>query len=123
MNPSARGPFLRFLIFWFPVIAYCAIIFIGSAMEHPLPETQIPQLDKLLHAVEFGALCFLLIRALKGSFTGLSGFRLLAFAVILTTIYGATDEIHQLFVPGRVSSFIDLFFDFLGALAVGFLKR
>ncbi|MFA5094187.1 MAG: VanZ family protein [Candidatus Omnitrophota bacterium] len=92
-------------------------------MEHPLPETQIPQLDKLLHAVEFGALCFLLIRALKGSFTGLSGFRLLAFAVILTTIYGATDEIHQLFVPGRVSSFIDLFFDFLGALAVGFLKR
>lgn len=117
--------FRKFLIFWFPVIAYCVIIFVVSSMEHPLPETQIPQLDKLLHAVEYGALCFLLIRALKGSraypLTSRAG--LIIAAVVLTTLYGATDEIHQLFVPGRIASFLDLFFDFLGAAVVGLIKR
>lgn len=117
--------FRNFLIFWFPVIAYCVIIFVASSMERPLPELQIPQLDKLLHAVEYGALCFLLIRALKGSGACPSASRagLIITAVALTTLYGATDEVHQLFVPGRVSSIFDLFFDFLGAAVVGLIKR
>ena len=116
-------PIRNFLFFWFPVIAYCVIIFIGSAMEHPLPEMQIPQLDKFLHAVEYGGLCFLLIRALKGSFAALPHRTLVVIAIACATLYGITDELHQLFVPCRVCGVIDLFFDFLGALVVGLIKR
>jgi VanZ family protein len=92
-------------------------------MEHPLPETQIPQLDKFLHAVEYGGLCFLFIRALKGSFAALPHRTLVVVAIACTALYGLTDELHQLFVPGRAGSFIDLFFDSLGALIVGLIKR
>lgn len=123
MNTSRKGRFPRFLFFWFPVVAYCVIIFIGSAMEKPLPETDIPQLDRFLHAVEFGGLCFLLIRALKVSFPEMPRRKMFIIAVSCTILYGASDEIHQLFVPGRVSSIIDLFFDSLGALIIGLIKK
>ena len=123
MNTPRKGRFRRFLIFWFPVIAYCVIIFIGSAMEKPLPETDIPQLDRFLHAVEFGGLCFLLIRALKGSFAEMPRRTMFIIAVSCTVLYGASDEIHQMFVPGRVSSIIDLLFDSLGALIIGLIKK
>lgn len=123
MNASRKGRFPRFLFFWFPVIAYCVIIFIGSAMEKPLPETNVPQLDRFLHAVEFGGLCFLLIRALKKSFPEMPRRKMFIIAVSCTVLYGASDEIHQIFVPGRVSSIIDLFFDSLGALIIGLIKK
>jgi VanZ family protein len=35
-------------------------------------------------------------------------------AIALTTAYGATDEIHQLFVPGRSAEIYDLFADAIG---------
>ena len=37
-------------------------------------------------------------------------------ALFLTIVYGATDELHQAFVPGRDPSWTDLGFDSLGAL-------
>lgn len=38
-------------------------------------------------------------------------------AVMLTALYAATDEIHQLFVPGRAGRFSDVCIDTTGALA------
>jgi VanZ family protein len=37
--------------------------------------------------------------------------------VLLTTLYGAFDEIHQWFTPGRSPDVHDLLADFLGATA------
>lgn len=116
-------PCRKFLIFWFPVLAYCVIIFIVSSMQHPLPDTDIPNLDKFLHMVEYGILSYLIIRALIGSEVKLSRGRLIVLAVILTTLYGASDEIHQMFVPGRSAEILDVFVDLVGASAAGFLKR
>ena len=114
----------KFIIFWLPVIIYCVIIFTVSSMPQPLPvEIEIPYLDKFLHAVEYGILSFLLIRALRGTQIKLAKSSLIITAVVIATLYAATDEFHQMFVPGRYPDIFDLLSDFVGALIVGFMRR
>jgi VanZ family protein len=43
--------------------------------------------------------------------------RAVAIAVMISSAYGVTDEIHQAFVPGRIPDVADWGFDTLGALA------
>ncbi len=114
----------KFMIFWLPVIAYCVIIFAVSSMSQPLPvKVEIPFFDKFLHAVEYGILSYLLIRALTGTQAGLSRRAVLISAVLIATLYGASDEFHQMFVPGRNPDILDLLSDFVGAAIVGLIKR
>lgn len=49
--------------------------------------------------------------------------RVLFYAWALATLYGISDEIHQLFVPGRHGRLADVFFDSAGALAMILLIR
>lgn len=37
-------------------------------------------------------------------------------ALIFTSVYGASDEFHQFFVPGRTCEFYDWVADFLGSV-------
>ena len=68
-------------------------------------------LDKFLHVVLYAGLGFLLY------FT-ISNTKSAKYAPILVlmigTIYGITDEVHQSFVVGRSASFFDLFADIIG---------
>jgi VanZ family protein len=64
-------------------------------------------LRKLAHLAEYAVLGALLVRA-----TGRSG---LAFA--LGTLYAASDEIHQAFVPGRMGSPVDVAIDAIGVVS------
>lgn len=115
-----RQKAVRFMIFWAPVILYCALIFAVSSIPQPLPrDIKIPFLDKFLHLIEYGILGFLLIRALSASKADFSRKRILVLAVILAALYGATDELHQMCVPGRYPSLGDLLFDSLGAAFAG----
>jgi VanZ family protein len=67
-------------------------------------------LRKIGHAAEFAVLGALLTRALGAAW--------LAFA--LGVLYAVSDEVHQLFVPGRTGSALDVVLDALG-VAVGVL--
>lgn len=74
---------------------------------------------KAAHCLEFTGLSFLFNLSLyvtknKASFV---------FAVMLTSIYAATDEFHQLFVEGRSCQITDWAIDTAGAIlgALGFL--
>lgn len=64
-----------------------------------------PPWDKLYHAGNFGVLAGLLYLA-----SGRVG-----LAVALASIYGAVDELHQAFVPGRSADAADWLADTLGA--------
>ncbi len=101
----------KLLIAWIPVILWAAIIFYLSSVPH-LELTREPVGNflsrKAAHLVEYSLLYLLIFRA-----QGYSGtWR----AVMLTTLYGISDELHQLFVPSRTPMVTDALFDLLGAL-------
>ena len=98
-------------------IIYASIIFyLSSQTGQELPELPAP--DYVAHFIEyfgFGVLLFWW-RSRAGA---LAQMRSKAFwqALLLGSFYGATDEFHQYFVPGRWSSWHDWFADTLGVAA------
>lgn len=68
--------------------------------------------DKLVHFVVFGLIATLALRALSGS-----PFRRAWLAVVLVSLFGASDEFRQSFTPGRSMSFADWIADTAGAIA------
>ncbi len=79
----------------------------GTAVGLPSPW------DKLAHAAEYAGLGFLLARA-----TGAP-----ATAWVLAALYGASDEVHQRFVPGREASPFDWLADAAGGFVGVWLGR
>lgn len=69
---------------------------------------------KSAHASEYAVLAVLFLGVLH---FGGKNMRIYLFAFLLTCFYAATDEIHQLFVPGRSGQIGDVFLDSSGALA------
>jgi len=95
---------------WVFVFFYMLLIFVLSSFPAPEAVHHVPiwYHIKLVHLIEYGFLCFLFLR------TGMSVF----LAILFTTLYGVTDEIHQMFVPNRTAQIIDVFTNFLGASIV-----
>jgi VanZ family protein len=83
---------------------------------HRLPSPPGGLSDKHVHAFTFGLLAVLWCRALvRGRLAALTAAHL-ALAFAIAVVYGATDEWHQAFVPGRSSDVLDLAADAVGAL-------
>jgi VanZ family protein len=101
-------------------LAYLAAIFVQSSFElPPQPEALPDNIDKVLHLLEYGILGFLLQRGIavglrKPEWT-------FWVAAAAGAIYGCTDELHQLFVPGRSASWGDVAADVVGSLAGAWL--
>ncbi len=111
----------KFLWYWMPIIIYCIVIFVLSSL--PITAEQLPGpdfkfKDLLLHSVEFFILSFLFLRAFVKEKWQMPFY----FAILFTILYGCLDEIHQLFVSGRILSFLDVVFNMIGALLILFFK-
>jgi VanZ family protein len=91
------------LWYWAPVIGYAGLIFSLSALSHP--EEQLPSFvlkgvsDKVLHAVEFGMLALLCYRAFRWAAGPVVARQAVVLAIVTASVFGLTDEVHQLFVP------------------------
>ena len=115
-----------FLRYWLPVLAYCGGIFaLSSVPGGKAAFTLFFGADKLIHAVEFGLLASLVARALgpgtRGMLTRSEAF---VGTVLFCLAFGALDEVHQSYVPGRYSDFWDLAADLCGAsLGAGLYTR
>lgn len=99
---------------WAPVAIYMGAIFYVSSMPDPAIPTGA---DKPLHWLAYMGLAVLVVRALAGGAGRRIGVRIAAVAMLITIGYGVTDEVHQLFVPGRSADAYDLVADSAGALA------
>lgn len=71
------------------------------------------------HVSEYAVLAFLLYRAIRSSFFATTGdawsFRCAVWAFGIASLYAASDEWHQSFVPSRGSSVHDVIIDSVGA--------
>ncbi len=113
-----------FFIYWLPVIALCAAIFVQSSFPSPDLGLSFPLKDKVMHMVAYGLLAVLFYRACRVTWPGkLSPAQLLVISVLFASLYGVSDEFHQSFVAARQADGYDVLADFLGSLlgAVGYL--
>jgi VanZ family protein len=101
---------------WIPVAGYMAMIFAISSISNPPAIATAPS-DKALHFLLYSGLGALVVRALAGGFGRPVTLRTVVLAVLVSALYGATDEVHQHFVPPRQMEALDLAADSIGAAA------
>ncbi len=92
-----------------------AAIFAFSSLPDPPSAPGVG--DKTQHFAAYAGLGLVTLRATTGG--ALAGVRAVpaVSAWAIATFYGATDEYHQSFVPGRSSDLADVLADALGAAA------
>ncbi len=106
---------------WALVVACSAFIFyLSSRTSLPAIGPEFPQKDKAGHIAAYALWAFLFSLALRATWPTLSGRAALLIAILGGVLYGASDELHQAFVPPREADLLDLLADgagsFLGAL-------
>lgn len=132
MTPA---PFARY---WVPVILWMAVIFLLSTDQFSAQRTSLivePILRFLFphvsdqtidmahllvrksgHLLEYFVLGLLLFRAFRGGSVDSPVHRKAFAAALVLLLYAASDELHQVFVPGRTPSPPDVLIDFTGGL-------
>jgi len=104
------------LLYRLPVAAYCALIFwqSSSASMESLPSFQYS--DKVMHLGGYALLGALVVRALFHESLHLSRQKIIIAAILFSTLYGVSDEIHQSFVPERCADLFDVLADGVGSI-------
>ncbi|TFH02726.1 MAG: VanZ family protein [Calditrichales bacterium] len=88
-----------------------------------LPDVGFDWFDKVVHFFVFGVLGLFMARGLKNSDYRKIRDHFFKLSMIVSIFYGALDEVHQYFVPGRYASVWDWIADTLGIiLAVSIYK-
>jgi VanZ family protein len=106
----------RILFYFLPAVGYAALIFSLSSSSFDIEELKpVFDYDKLLHLVEYYILGYLLMRVFTTSPESSRAGNAVLATILAGTAYGASDEIHQYFVPGRDCSILDFLFDAAGA--------
>nr|MBF0221016.1 VanZ family protein [Desulfobulbaceae bacterium] len=98
---------------YLPALGVMVTIFIASHI--PGDKLHPPSLlgyDKFWHALEYAVLALTLLYAGKKKPSSRQNIFILFFCVA----YGISDEIHQLFIPLRDASILDVWADSVGAL-------
>lgn len=100
-----------------PAIIYACIIFVASSIHGTsLPSIALKVHDKIIHSAEYFLLGFLIIWGLHYDRPLHLPDKRAVLAVLIGALYGALDEIHQYFVPGRSSEVQDWLADLFGVI-------
>lgn len=107
--------------YWLPPLLYMALIFAVSSMKQPplpMPKFEWLSIDKLYHFIEYAILSVLLtIAFLNAPPQRFPKKWIWVTVAIISILYGASDEIHQAFVPGRFATIADWVADVFGSVA------
>ena len=124
---------------WLPVIVWAALIFLFSSdlfsgantagviapwLRRTFPAWSADQIDgvhllirKLGHVSEYFIFALLLMRALRLQAAKALDAKQFFLGIAVTALYAISDELHQIFVPSRSASDIDVLIDVCGGLA------
>lgn len=101
---------------WILVIAWMILIFYLSS----IPGIDIPTgpeyVSIIIHYLEYLVLTLLLCWAINAGIIQTVFPSALVSGFIVAVFYGVTDELHQLYVPGRVTDMLDILVDAAGAI-------
>jgi len=114
----------RWLRDFVPLVLWMGLIFVLSSQSVLIDidnQAGEKMFYKSAHFFAYAVLMWLMWRALSPGRR--AGWPVLLAALGLTVLYGVSDEIHQLFVPGRHGRLADVLFDSAGALAMALLLR
>jgi VanZ family protein len=96
---------------WLPVVIYMGVLFFVSSLEQPtIPAGG----DKPWHLIGYTGFGAVIARAFAGGFFRRMASRAVLLAIGSGVAYAVTDEIHQMFVPGRSADAADLIADSIG---------
>lgn len=104
---------------------YCLLIFILSSLPgEDFPKVDFEFSDKIVHLIIYAVLYVLFFYSLKNQskYVKLQKFAP-EYSVLFTSLYGATDELHQYFVTNRSCEFNDWMADTAGAIIMFFIMR
>ena len=101
----------RRLALWAPLVAALAGVYFLSSLSH-VPGSEYVW-DKLLHAVGYGGISVLALRAFHGGFVPLRSRTTIATFLFMLAWF-VSDEYHQSFVPGRDAEVGDVVADAVG---------
>ncbi len=109
----------KIIFSWIILLVYLFFIFYFSSLPKIEALEKTPEFylrDKLLHVIEYGILGFLTYNAFKTN--KILNEKIFFYTIMFATIYGITDEYHQMFVPNRIFSITDIIADFFGSLVI-----
>jgi VanZ family protein len=118
-QPSTLNSQLLRFVAWFAVLLWAATIYWFSSRTGPeIQQMNVFELwDKAAHFIAFFGGAVPTVCALRWTF-GWSPKKVLIVSAITLSCYGAADEFHQLYTPGRSGAdFSDWLADTLGAIA------
>lgn len=102
---------------WLPSVLMCILIFSLSSLGGASISAD-PGVDRVSHKFTHMVIYFVL------TLTFYRGSKSVIISVLLTILYGITDEIHQLYVPTRSGHILDILTDAsAGIIAGGFLWK
>ncbi len=98
------------------IIHWITILILTSIPSDSLPTVSLG--DKIEHYLAFFVLGFFLYLnfLFKNKYKLLKNYPFI-FSLLVASLYGAFDELHQLLIPGRSAEFLDWLADFLGAIS------
>jgi len=109
----------RQIKYWLPPILWACVIFMSSSRSVP-GASEIHWQDfvvkKTAHVVVYAILSLLMYRGFLNNGYGKKKAGYLA--ILISVLYGATDEFHQSFTSGRQPTLRDVFFDTIGAVFI-----
>lgn len=118
--PSDSPSSLERGVRWVPPMLVALLIFLASSLpQGSVPSGLLVIPDKLAHMIEYFVLAAVLVPALESSWRVPHAGAAFAGALVVSALFGLSDEIHQMYVPGRDPSMYDLLADVCGAAAGG----
>jgi len=98
---------------WLPPLIWAGVILVITSLPGSAVPKVLSPFDKAVHGTVYGLFGVLLAREISQV---ASRWRAVLIAIVVAVAFGAADEWHQKFIPGRSSDVADWRWDSIGAI-------